>query len=532
MRRCSIFAILLAFCSLRAGATDHFVSLTSPDPTAPYSNWDTAATNIQDAIDAADAGDRVIVTNGLYNTGGRMTYPPVTNRVAITKPLTVQSVNGPAVTILEGYQVPGITNADGAVRSVYMTNNTSLIGFTITHGATSTNSAPTSWESGGGILCENLTNSVISNCVIIGNSSAADGGGVELGTLNNCVIANNSDLYFGGGAAFSILNHCLVTNNYSFYGTGGICGNGGAGIPLNGRPPFTANFCVIMGNSSGAGFGPTQDSGGAAGYILSHCLIIGNKGDGATGCRLFNCTVVSNSVGIYGCQALNSIIYYNDVNYPGPGGAAMFYSCTTPLLPYFFGNISNEPLFADPAHGDFHLQPNSPCINSGYNGYLTLTNNEYDTTNIFHVTLLTNDFDGNPRIVGGTVDLGAYEFQSPTSKISYAWLQQYGLAFDGSADNADPDADGMSNYQEWRAGTLPLDNTSLLLMLSPIPSPTGTTVTWQSATNVTYYLQRAAQFGAPFSAIQSNIVGNAGTTSYTDTNAISNGPFFYRVGVQ
>src|SRR5512140_2366857 len=87
------FALTLA---LSAEGLDYFVS-PSGAGVPPFATWSDAATNIQDAIDAAAAGDIVWVTNGVYAAGGRVMAGDLTNRVALNKGLTVQSVNGAEV---------------------------------------------------------------------------------------------------------------------------------------------------------------------------------------------------------------------------------------------------------------------------------------------------------------------------------------------------------------------------------------------------------------------------------------------------
>jgi cytochrome b len=139
-------------------------------------------------------------------------------------------------------------------------------------------------------------------------------------------------------------------------------------------------------------------------------------------------------------------------------------------------------------------------------------------------------------VVGGTIDIGAYEFQAPGIGEFTAWLQQYGLPASGSADYVDSDRDGVNNWQEWIAGTNPTNALSVLKMLPPVYAngTPGLLISWESVNTREYYLESSTNLISQpaFTAIQSNIVGQAGMTTYLDTNAVGAGPYFYQVGVQ
>jgi hypothetical protein len=231
--------------------------------------------------------------------------------------------------------------------------------------------------------------------------------------------------------------------------------------------------------------------------------------------------VVSNAA-FYGAGAYqgtlnNCIVYYNDgligTNYYR---SLVTYSCTTPMPTNGTGNITNTPALVNVASGNLHLQTNSPCINAGNNASAPRP----------------ADLDGNPRIVNGSVDMGAFEYQGPGSQISYTWLQRFGWPIDGRSDLADPDGDHFSNLQEWLAGTNPTNAASCLRM-TWLTNASGVVVSCASSSARLYTLLRCVDlYGLAWTPIEgaTDIPGTDGPLVLTDPAPPPTA--FYRISVR
>jgi sugar lactone lactonase YvrE len=101
-----------------------------------------------------------------------------------------------------------------------------------------------------------------------------------------------------------------------------------------------------------------------------------------------------------------------------------------------------------------------------------------------------------------------------------------------SAASLDPDGDGASNWQEYVAGTNPLDPASVLRLTPVAPSP-NFTVQWPSVPGKTYMVQSSASlFSTNWSITASNLPGTGQMMQLSDTNTPAPPVLFYRVQVQ
>ena len=165
--------------------------------------------------------------------------------------------------------------------------------------------------------------------------------------------------------------------------------------------------------------------------VLRNCLVFGNWSNSSYdafvgGARIENCTFFGNAAVIAAdCVFVNSIVW-NCVDWEGnpTGPQNSFTNCTfTNCLVQGWnadmegsGSFDADPLFVDPAAGDFRLQSGSPCIDAGLAG----------------IAVWTNDLAGLARVSGRAVDLGAYEFQFAASEtrttpvpVPFEWMDAF-----------------------------------------------------------------------------------------------------------
>ena len=340
---------------------------TNGDDGAAGTNWATAKQTIQAAVDAAASNDIVLVSNGVYATGGRMDAWGLTNRLVLTNAITVRSMNGPSVTTIMGAEDPEYVTGEAAIRCVYLEEGCELDGFTLADGHTGRGGDT---DTGGGVCCTSVF-SIVSNCVIIGCSASQEGGAAYRGTLVNCLLSQNA-AFSGGGAYESRLITCMVCSNVAEWGAGAYLG--------------TLRNCAVVRNRAGA------IGGGAINAALLNCTVVGN--------------LASNGIGgVSGGSIENCIVYHNTapINPNHLDLSTARYSDLKPLASGV-GNIEEDPRLVSLSNP--RLLRGSACIDAA-------TNQPWMAG--------ATDLDGEPRL-NGSVDLGADEYHasSATGAMSVA----------------------------------------------------------------------------------------------------------------
>jgi hypothetical protein len=206
--------------------------------------------------------------------------------------------------------------------------------------------------------------------------------------VGNTISANEAS--FGGGVyvkscTITISGNIITANNVVADGAGVACSQSSGEIVNN----------LVAGNSAGIREG---DSGGGLDFYMC-----------GSGMKVINNTIIGNTAGEWGGgiqswaggPSISNCILWDNTAQIGPQVAAN--AGASPIVRYcdvqggtgqpWFGTgcIDSDPLFED---SEGRLSAGSPCIDVGDNSA---------------IAGIATDLDGNPRIVNGTVDMGAYE---------------------------------------------------------------------------------------------------------------------------
>ncbi len=342
-------------------------------------SWETAYPTLQAAADLAGTDGEIWVVQGIYTAvagdavaafsaaqrvygGFRGTENAREERDWQDNPTTIDGQNvRRCVTASAGVVVDGFVLCNGsALQGGGMRQGTAVnCTFNSNHA-----------NFGGGMWRGNAV-----NCLFVGNTAEGDfgchgydyemsmptdcywdgglGGGMYEGNAWGCVFKNNIATAYGGGKCLGESVNCVYSENSttaSYYG--GVGGGQYRGNVIN---------CTFYNNTGGGGY-----YGSNAGY-------------GGVGNNDFvvSCVFSGNSCDIYGSPSVTHSCYADST-----GGE-------------MDGNISADPLFFNPAEGDFRLRYGSPCVDAGHEYWLSYYSME--------------DIRGVSRPQGAGVDMGAYE---------------------------------------------------------------------------------------------------------------------------
>ena len=251
-------------------------------------------TTIQTALDDANSGDTIEVADGIYDES--ITFPS-------SKNITLQSVNGPAYTIIKGNN-GSCTITSGSSTEVILT------GFTITH---------ISGQTGWGIGNYNNSNMTINNCTISNNiANTTDGGGIRNGydstlTITGSTISGNSATVSCSGGIINSGNmtiiDCSICNNYALNGAGGISNIRTGNLTITGSTisdNTAAGKTVTYGGQhwDGGGIGNWEGTLTITGSTISNNTAANGNGGGISNnvgtLTITGSTISSNSVSING----------------------------------------------------------------------------------------------------------------------------------------------------------------------------------------------------------------------------------------
>lgn len=271
-------------------------------------------------------------------------------------------------------------------------------------------------KDGGAIQCVNSADVILRHCTLTGNYADDEGGALYLGAQSNIRVEDSqfigNEAWFSGGAihcagSSPVIVNSTIDSNESTVFAGGIAAWNGS--------HFRMENVRVINCVAGAvcGFYSVASSPEMVGCLLAgNTSTLGNGGGGGltsnSHVRLINTTIAGNSVAQGGAgvwvyvstiEITNSIIWANQpdaISRDSGSTVTVTYSDIEGGWPGI-GNLDLAPEFAGGDPHPYALGELSPCIDAA----------NPDTTGL---GLPETDLAGNPRIAGGLVDMGGYEY--------------------------------------------------------------------------------------------------------------------------